>query len=351
MDPTNSDTVLACATGHAWNDSTAGGVYKTTDGGKTWRKVLAGANRSTGCGMLAANRQDPKTIYASLWDFRRQAWTFRSGGPGSGLFQSTDGGEHWTEFTPASAKGLPQKPYGRIAVAVAPSNPQTVYAMVESKDSALYRSADGGRTWTREDASQYMVWRPFYFANLIVDPKDENKVFKVDWQPAAQRGWRQELQPGRRRGHGDFHDVWIDPADTNIILTGDDGGLWRSLDGGTRWEHFENLPVSQFYHVSVDMADPYRVYGGLQDNSSWVGDSSFPGGISNSRWENMYSGDGFWMWEDPADATYIYCRNAGRRDRPRQPFHARNPRHQALRAIRREEAAVQLEYAHPDQSQ
>ncbi len=311
VDPAASDTVYACATGHAWDDSTAGGVYKTIDGGKTWRKVLAGANGSTGCGMLAYNRQDPKTIYASMWDFRRQGWTFRSGGPGSGLFKSTDGGDHWTEFTPAGAKGFPEKPYGRIAVAVAPSNPQAVYAMVESKSSALFRSSDGGHTWSREDASQYMVWRPFYFANLIVDPKDENKVFKVDGSLLLSVDGGKSFSSVGGAAHGDFHDVWIDTSDTNNILTGDDGGLWRSLDGGTRWEHFNNLPVSQFYHVSVDQADPYRVYGGLQDNSSWVGDSSYPGGISNSRWENMYNGDGFWMWEDPADPTYIYCEMQG----------------------------------------
>jgi photosystem II stability/assembly factor-like uncharacterized protein len=132
--------------GHLWDDNDERGVYKTSDGGKTWRKVLAGANGSTGCGMLSMAAQDPKTIYASMWDFRRQAWTFRSGGPGSGLFKSTDGGENWTELTPANAKGLPEKPYGRIALAVAPSKPQVVYATIESKSSALYRSATAART-------------------------------------------------------------------------------------------------------------------------------------------------------------------------------------------------------------
>ena len=180
IDPQDGNTVYACATGHLWDDNSERGVYKTSDGGKSWRKVLAGANGSTGCAMLAASPLEPKTIFASLWDFRRQAWTFRSGGPGSGIFKSTDGGEHWTELTGANAKGLPEKPYGRIALAVAPGKPQVVYAAIESKDSALYRSGDGGASWTRLDASQFMVWRPFYFGNLIVDPKDENKVFKVD---------------------------------------------------------------------------------------------------------------------------------------------------------------------------
>jgi photosystem II stability/assembly factor-like uncharacterized protein len=311
VDPGDSDTVYACATGHLWDDNAERGVYKTSDGGKTWRKVLGGANLSTGCGMLAMAAAEPKTIYASLWDFRRQAWTFRSGGDGSGLYKSTDGGEHWTEFTPANAKGFPEKPYGRIAVQVAPSKPQVVYAAVESKSSALFRSNDGGGSWERLDASQFMVWRPFYFANLIVDPKDENRVFKVDAMLLESSDGGKSFSMVSGSAHGDFHDVWIDPANPNLIVAGDDGGLWRSQDGGTRWEHLNNLPVSQFYHVSVDMAEPYRVYGGLQDNSSFVGDSSYPGGVSNSRWENMYGGDGFWMWEDPSDATYIYAESQG----------------------------------------
>jgi len=311
VDPRDSKAVLACVTGHAFDDSDERGVYKTSDAGKTWRKVLAGANASTGCSMLSMAAQEPNTVYATMWDFRRQAWTFRSGGAGSGIFKSTDGGEHWTEINESSAKGLPAKPYGRIAIAVASSKPNVVYAMIESKKSALYRSDDGGQSWNPLDASQFMVWRPFYFANLIVDPKDENKVFKVDLVLLLSVNGGKSFSQVSGSAHGDFHDVWIDPNNPNTILAGDDGGLWRSLDGGTQWEHFMNLPISQFYHVSIDNADPYHVYGGLQDNSSWVGDSSYPGGVTNSRWENMYGGDGFWMWEDPADPNYIYAEAQG----------------------------------------
>ena len=311
IDPADSDTVYVCAVGHLWDDNQERGVYKSSDGGKNWRKVLAGANGSTGCGMLAMSPQDPKTLFASLWDLRRQAWTFRSGGPGSGLYKSTDAGEHWTELTAANAHGLPDKPYGRIALAVAPSNPQVVYAMIEYKNSALYRSNDGGRNWSRLDASQFMVWRPFYFGNLIVDPKNENKVFKVDGPLLLSVNGGRSFSVVSGGAHGDFHDVWIDPANPATILTGDDGGLWRSHDGGSRWEHMMNLPVSQFYHVTVDNADPYHVYGGLQDNSDWVGDSSYPGGVTNSRWENLLGGDGFWVWEDPSDPDYIYAESQG----------------------------------------
>ncbi len=311
VDPQDGNTVYVCATGHLWDDSNERGVYKTADGGKTWRKTLAGANAASGCSMLAMNAQEPGTVYAAMWDFRRAGWTFRSGGPGSGLFKSTDKGEHWTELTSANAKGLPDKPYGRIAVAVAPSKANVVYAFIESAKSALFHSDDGGQNWQKLDASQNMVWRPFYFANLIVDPKDENKVFKVDGPLLLSVNGGKSFSVVAGSAHGDFHDVWIDPTNPNVLFTGDDGGLWRSLDGGTRWEHMMNLPVSQFYHVSVDNQNPYHVYGGLQDNSSWVGDSSYPNGVSNQRWENMYGGDGFWMWEDPASSDYIYAEAQG----------------------------------------
>ena len=310
VDPRDSNSVLACATGHLWDDNDERGVYKTADGGKTWKQVLAGMNGSTGCAMVASSPQEPNTIFAALWDFRRQGWTFRSGGPGSGLYKSADGGDHWTELTGANSRGLPEKPYGRIALVVAPSQPHIVYAMIESKKSALFRSDDGGQNWNRLDSSQFLIWRPFYFANLVVDPKNPDKIFKPDAPLLL------SVNGGRSfsavaNAHGDFHDLWINPRNPNVIFVGDDGGLWRSEDGGTRWKHQRNLPVSQFYHVSVDQANPYHVYGGLQDNSSFVGDSSYPGGVTNSRWENLYGGDGFWMFADPADPDYVYAEYQG----------------------------------------
>ena len=311
IDPKDDNIVYACATGHLWNDNDDRGVYKTADGGTTWKKVLAGANGSTGCGLIAMSAQDAETLYASMWDFRRKGWTFRSGGPGSGLFKSTDKGEHWTELNQATSQGLPEKPWGRVAIAVAPSKPQVVYANIESANSAMFRSDDAGKTWNRMDASQFVIWRPFYFGNLIVDPKDEKKVFKPDLNLLLSVNGGESFSVVSAAAHGDFHDVWINPSNPNLVIAGDDGGLWRSEDGGTRWKHELNLPVSQFYHVSVDNANPYRVYGGLQDNSSWVADSSYPGGVSNSRWENMYGGDGFWMFEDPSDSEYIYAEAQG----------------------------------------
>ncbi len=319
VDPSNTDTVYVCAPGKLWSDSDERGVYRTTDGGKTWTKVLKGGNLSTGCSMMSMDASNPKTIYAGMWDFRRKGWTFRSGGDtpesasASGLFKSTDGGATWTELTEASAKGLPPKPWGRVAVTVAPSKPNVVYAAVEAvipKDG-LYRSDDGGKTWTQLDRSQNMIWRPFYFSNLIVDPKDENKIYKPDLSLIVSNDGGKSFSNISGGAHGDFHDVWVNPANTDHIITGDDGGLWYSYDGGNRWWKAQNLPISQFYHVSVDNERPYQVYGGLQDNSSWVGQTDYPGGITNAQWENMYGGDGFWMFADPSDPTYIYAEAQG----------------------------------------
>jgi len=317
VDPRDSNTVYVCVPGKLWSDGDDRGVYKTTDGGMTWAKILKGANASTGCSMMTMSSRDSKTLFAGMWDFRRKGWTFRSGGENatapsaSGLFKTTDGGATWTPLDEASAKGLPPKPWGRIAVTMAPSNPDVVYALVESPHSALFRSADGGKTWERRDDSQWMVWRPFYFANLIVDPKDENKIYKPDGAMIMSNDGGKSFSGISGGAHGDFHDVWIDPDDTERVITSDDGGIWYSHDGANTWWKGNNLPVSQFYHVSVDVADPYHVYGGLQDNSVWIGDSAYPGGISNGRWENIFGGDGFWAFEDPADRDYIYAESQG----------------------------------------
>lgn len=319
VDPTNTDIVYVAVPGKLWSDSFDRGVYKTTNGGKTWAHILKGSNASTGSSMISMDPKNPNTLYAGMWDFRRKGWTFRSGGDsasafsGSGLFKTVDGGATWTELTSETAKGLPVKPWGRVAVTVAPSKPNVVYAFIEAVPplNGLYRSDDAGKTWKAMDRSQNMVWRPFYFANLIVDPKNENKIYKPDGPLILSVDGGKSFSNISGGAHGDFHDVWIDPENTDYVITGDDGGVWYSYDGASLWWKAENLPVSQFYHVSVDMDMPYHVYGGLQDNSSWVGSSQYPGGISNHQWENMYGGDGFWMFVDPSDPDYIYAESQG----------------------------------------
>jgi photosystem II stability/assembly factor-like uncharacterized protein len=312
VDPADGNTVYACVPGKLWSDSEERGVYKTTNGGATWTKILKGANLSTGCSMISMSSRDPKMLYAGMWDFRRKGWTFRSGGDtptafsGSGLFVTSDGGANWTDLNEKTAKGLPPKPWGRVAVTAAPSNPNVVYALIESPQSALYRSDDAGKSWERRDASQFMVWRPFYFANLIVDPKDENRLYKTDYGLIMSTDGGRSFSFVSGGAHGDFHDVWVDPERTDSLISGDDGGVWFSYDGADTWWKANNLPVSQFYHVAVDNEDPYHVYGGLQDNANWIGDSSYPGGITNSRWECLGGGDGFWVIPDPSDPNYVY---------------------------------------------
>jgi len=324
--PKNSSIVYACVPGKLWSDSPDRGLYKTTDGGKSWKLILKGPNLSTGCAGLAMDPTSPEVLFVGLWDFRRKGWTFRSGGEGpdkpsgSGFFRSADGGKTWTDLTAAAKSGLPAKPWGRLDVVIAPSDPKIVYAVIECKDSALYRSADGGRTWEARDRSQNMVWRPFYFAKLVIDPTNPNRLFKTDLGLIVSEDGGRSFSSGVgggfgpggiARAHGDWHDLWIDPDNPKHIVGGNDGGLWLSYDGGNRWWKSENLPVSQFYHVYADNKDPYQVYGGLQDNSSWVGDSAFPGGISNARWENLYGGDGFWAVVDPTDPDAVYAESQG----------------------------------------
>ncbi len=315
--PKDSNTVYACVPGALWSDSADRGLYKTTDGGKTWAHILKGANPSTGCSTVALDPSNPERLIAGLWDFRRKGWTFRSGGEGpdapsaSALLESTDGGRTWTKHSDATTRGLPKGPWGRIEVAFAPSNPKTVYAFIENTRSALYVSEDGGKTFEERDRSRNMVWRPFYFSKLVVDPKDAKRVFKMNLNMIVSDDGGRSFANASGASHGDWHDIWINPNNPKEIVGGDDGGIWFSHDGGVKWWKGYNLPISQFYHVSADDRDPYQVYGGLQDNSSWVADSAYPGGISNSRWENLYGGDGMWTFSDPADPNFAYAEYQG----------------------------------------
>jgi photosystem II stability/assembly factor-like uncharacterized protein len=315
--PRNSSIVYACVPGKLWSDSADRGLYRSTDGGKTWGLALKGGNLSTGCSSVALDPKNPDVVMVGMWDFRRKGWTFRSGGDGptapsgSGMFRSVNGGQSFSQLTPSSAKGLPEGPWGRVEIAYAPSDAKIVYALIESRKSALFRSGDGGATWEARDRSQMMVWRPFYFARLVVDPTNPNRLFKPNLNLIVSEDGGRSFSSTGGGAHGDWHDLWINPQNPKHIIGGDDGGLFTSFDGGNRWHKSNNLPISQFYHVSVDNKDPYQVYGGLQDNSSWVGDSSYPGGVTNSRWENLYGGDGFWTLVDPTDPDAVYAESQG----------------------------------------
>jgi len=312
VDPHDGNVVYACVTGHLWDDSEERGVYKTTDGGKTWKRKLY-VNPGTGCSDLAMDPQEPRILYAGMWQFRRYPWAFRSGGPGSDLYKSTDGGETWRPLT----RGLPAGQKGRIAVAIAPSRSAVVYALVESRNTALYRSDDTGETWTEVNSSFNVQVRPFYFARIVVDPADFNTVYKPGlFLTVSTDGGKSFNSPFAGGGpggpHSDHHALWINPKNPHQMLLGTDGGVYLSLDQAHTWRYLKALPVSQFYEVSFDMAQPYDVYGGLQDNGSWTGPSrGAGGGITNDEWHNIGGGDGFYAVSDPADPDVVYVEFQG----------------------------------------
>jgi photosystem II stability/assembly factor-like uncharacterized protein len=312
VSPKDSSTVYVCAPGHLWNANEERGVFKTTDGGKTWKKVLY-VNADTGCSDLAMDPQEPRILYAGMWQFRRSPDFFTSGGPGSALYRSTDGGETWKELK----EGLPAGEKGRIAVAVAPSRPSVLYAVVEAKETALYRSEDLGESWSRVNSSFNVKARPFYFGLVVVDPTDPNTVYKPGLTLSVSTdGGRSFTSPftGDLMGgsvHSDLHALWINPKNPNEMYLGTDGGVYQSTDKAHHWRFLRSLPVAQFYHVSVDNEHPYNVYGGLQDNGTWRGPSRAPGGIQNRNWDNVGFGDGFWAFADPRDPDTLYVEYQG----------------------------------------
>jgi photosystem II stability/assembly factor-like uncharacterized protein len=309
--PKDSDTVWACATGHLWNRHEERGVYKTTDGGKTWKRTLF-VDADTGCSDLDVDPQDPGILYAGMWQFRRRPWTFSSGGKGSGLYKSTDGGETWRPLT----RGLPEGEKGRIAVAVAASRPSVVYALVEAKKTALYRSDDVGESWREVNSSANIQARPFYFSHLEVDPTDFSTVYKPGLSLTVStdggRSFNNSMVDGFGGGvHGDHHALWINPKNPNELILGTDGGAYMSYDKGNNWRHIRALPVSQFYRISYDMEWPYNVYGGLQDNGSWSGPSRATAGIQNRHWRNIGMGDGFYAFRAPNDPDLVFVEYQG----------------------------------------
>lgn len=309
IDPKDGNVVYACALGHLWNSNEERGVFKTTDGGKTWKKVLY-VDDKTGCAEMAMDTQSSGTLYAAMWQVRREPWNFTSGGPGSALFKSTDGGVTWHPIR----KGFRDGDLGRIGVAVAPSKPSRLYAVVESKNhTALYVSDDAGDNWAEVNNSFNISGRPFYFARLVVDPQNPDRVYKPGFgltvsDDGGKSFTTEDTGPGI---HGDHHALWINPKNPDELFDGDDGGVYESRDRAAHWRYLHALPISQFYHVSYDMARPYNVYGGLQDNGTWMGPSRAIGGIANRHWRNIGYGDGFWAFSDPTDPDLAYVEYQG----------------------------------------
>ena len=309
--PVHTDTVLVAATGPLFGSGGERGVYRTRDGGKTWERVLFSSDDS-GAADICMDPQNPDVMYASLWQVRRQAWTFNSGGPGSGLYKSTDGGTTWRKLS----QGLPDGPLGRIAVAVSPARANRVYAAVEAKTTAFYMSDDAGEHWTRmNDANANVTWRPFYFANIVPDPKNFDRVYKGGLNLSVSDDAGKTFSGGGGGGgasyHSDIHGLWVDPKNPEYLVLGTDGGVYVSYNRGTTWRAVLNLPVGQFYHVTYDQQWPYNVYGGLQDNGTWKAPSRRSGGVPNRLWESLNGGDGFWAFPDPKDQDLVYTEYQG----------------------------------------
>ncbi len=307
--PDNCSIVLAAAQGKLWSSNEERGVYRSSDFGQTWERILY-IDSLTGCADMSMHPEDPRILMAAMWEHQRSPHFFRSGGPGSGLYRSQDGGDSWTKIT----DGLPEGLLGRMAIEFAPSNGNIVYLTVESEDQkakGLYRSNDGGKSFMQVNNEFGTKVRPFYFSRLTVDPTNENKVFKCGVNLIVSENGGEGFRIVQSAIHSDIHAVWICPKYPKFIVIGTDGGGYRSLDGGYNFEMFLNLPLSQFYHVSVDDDTPFNVYGGLQDNGSWFGPSQSPGGVENSDWWLSNWGDGFYSFRHPTDSNMIYSESQG----------------------------------------
>lgn len=308
INPNNSDEVYVGVLGALWGDSDVRGVYKTTDGGTTWEKILY-IDQKTGCSDILIDPNNPSILYAAMWEFRRSGWGFNSGGENSALYKSTDGGKSWNKIH----NGFPKGKFGRLAVALAPSNPKILYSVVESEkkeDRGIYRSDDAGENWTHLNNDFGLVVRPFYFSRLVVDPKNPDIVVKGGLFGSYSRdGGKTFKSLGRM--HPDIHDILFDINNSDRMYTATDGGVYRSWDGGSTFEIVSNIPVSQFYHISIDDKEPYNIYGGLQDNGSWYGPSRSPGGIEGRDWNVVGYGDGFRVEKHPTkDIIYTEMQGA-----------------------------------------
>ena len=305
VNPRNPDIVFVAALGHPFGPNTERGVFRTTDGGKTWDKVLY-KDESTGAIDVVFDPQNANILFASLWETRRFPWSLSSGGPGSGVYRSTDGGATWKRLQ-EQEHGLPKGPYGRIGLAVA-ANSERVYALIEAKEGGgLYRSDDGGETWDLVNGSHGLFQRAWYYMHIIADPQDANTVYVLDVEffksTDGGRSFNKVKVP-----HGDNHGLWIDPKNTKRMIASDDGGVTVSLDGGKSWTRQDNQPTAQFYHVITDTRTPYYVYGAQQDNSTVaIASRSDDAAIGRDSWYEVGGGEAGYIAPYPPDPNIVYA--------------------------------------------
>jgi len=304
LDPTDPNVAYVGALGTNWGATKARGLYKTTDGGKTWKNILY-VNTETGVGDMVMDPNNPNKLIVSMWQHHRWPWFFKSGGPGGGVYMTVDSGKNWKKLT--SKDGFPEGELGKVGLAIAPGRTNIVYALVEAKKSVLLRSEDGGYKWKVVNKKKGVNVRPFYFGRIAVNPVNENIVYRIEFNLRASEDGGKTFKRIQGNIHVDNHAFWIHP-NGEYIIAGNDGGIAISHDRGQTWRFVTNLPLSQFYHIAVDNAIPYHVYGGLQDNGSWRGpNTSFAGpGIYNFQWQNLGGGDGFDTRPDPDNSNAGY---------------------------------------------
>jgi photosystem II stability/assembly factor-like uncharacterized protein len=308
IDPADSRILLLAAMGHEFAPSSERGIYRSTDGGLHFTRVLY-VNDTTGGSDLAFDPKRPNVVYAGTFDFLRRPWTMRSGGPGSGLYKSTDAGKTWERLTdPALHNGLPDGPINRVGVSICASDPDVVYAFVPVRTGMLYRTTDGGKHWRVRNTSQDINFRPFYFSQVRCDPHDPQKVYAIAGPLLVSTDGGQTFK--NAGGGGDNHDLWIDPKDSNRLLNGSDMGFHYSLDGGKNWSYDDVVPFDQIYRVGYDFDEPYHVMGGLQDHEVWWGPSELfnrQDGPSDGDWLDISDwGDGQYAMADPRDSSIVY---------------------------------------------
>jgi photosystem II stability/assembly factor-like uncharacterized protein len=302
IDPRDPNVAYASSMGHVFGPNPDRGIFKTTDGGKTWTKVLY-VDDQTGANDVVIDPKHPDTLYASMWQAQRTPWHLESGGPGSAVYKTTDGGAHWTKVSadPGFATGL----LGKIGLAVAASDPNVVYAIVQANDGGVFRSSDGGATWRRVNSEWKLRQRAFYYMAIYVDPTNANTVFapEVDsvWKSTTGgKTWKSLMPPG------DHHIIWVNPRDTKILLEGDDGGATVSVDAGKTWSTELNQPTGQFYHIALDDQFPYHVYGAQQDEGAFEGPSASNEGLTIGGWHTVALGESTYIAVDPRNPNVTY---------------------------------------------